>query len=303
MPLPFIIAGTVYKIMERCSNDPSETYPLRLTFAIGLIFALSGCTATIEQSSLLPTMQEPVTPAVQVLAGYSRQDRIISLANLGDVHVARIRKSGNRATVIYSGGNGSFISNSGNRLNELASVTGADIVTFDYPGRGGTTVLKTTDALIAFGPALMAGLRQEGWIAAGPLYSYGFSLGGATASNVARTGGFAGLILEATAADIPAVARNMIPTMLKPFIRVKVSDDLKRFDYGGYAVASHTPILVIAGDADKTVSAKTARRFAADLNKVGATVTFVEVPGGHGKALSSPQGGEAVERFMGKPAD
>lgn len=264
------------------------------------MLAVSGCTATIDQSSLLPTMQQPVTPAVAVLPGYVRQERMITLPDLGAVHVARLTRAGNRTTLVYSGGNGSFIATSGTRLNDLAAITGADIVTFDYPGRGGTTVPRTTDALIAFGPALVAQLRHEGWIGSGPLYSYGFSLGGATASNVARTGGFAGLILEATAADIPAVARHMIPTVLKPFIRIKVSDDLKRFDYAGYVVAAHVPVLVIAGQQDRTVDAGTVRRFADTLSKAGVAVTFVTVPGDHGKALASPQGRTAVQRFMGR---
>lgn len=78
-------------------------------------------------------------------------------------------------------------------------------------------------------------------------------MGGATAANMTRTESFDGLILEATAADIPAVARNVIPTLLKPFVRVKVSEEFARFDYAGYALAGRASILVIAGDDDRTV--------------------------------------------------
>jgi hypothetical protein len=39
----------------------------------------------------------------------------------------------------------------------LAKVTGADIILYDYPGRGGTTLPPTIEAAAAFGPADAAG--------------------------------------------------------------------------------------------------------------------------------------------------
>lgn len=272
----------------------------RPSFALAALMLLGACTATIDQSALLPKLAEPTgARVVEPPAGYAREERMLDLPGLGVVHVVRLTRPGSPATLFYSGGNGSFVSSSGSRLNQLATITGADIVTFDYPGRGGTTVPNTTDALIAFGPALIAAVRATGWVRSGPLYAYGFSLGGATASNMARAGGFNGLILEATAADIPAVARNRIPGLLKPFVRVKVSDELARFDYAGYAVAAHAPILVIAGDDDRTVDVRTTRRFAEALRAAGATVTFVTAPGGHGAALSSAPAQTALRNFLG----
>ena len=269
-----------------------------VTVALVAPIVLGGCTVTVGSTSLLPKIRQPVAIIVEPAKGYVRQERMLVLPGLGTVHIARLTRPGNAKTLVYSGGNGSFVATAGRRLNQLAELSGADIVTFDYPGRGGTTVPKTTDALIAFGPALIGGLRHAGWITSGPVYSYGLSLGGATASNIARTGGFAGLILEATASDIPAVASNMIPRMVKPFVRVRVSNDLKRYDYLGYAVAAHAPILLIAGQADMTVDFATAQRFAIDLRSAGAGVTFVEVPGGHGAALASEQGQRAVRGFL-----
>ena len=101
---------------------------------------------------------------------------MLELPNLGTVHVARLMRAGNTKTLVYSGGNGSFVATAGRRMNQLADLSGADVVTFDYPGRGGTTVPQTTDALIAFGPALVAALRQAGWVTSGYVYSYGLSL-------------------------------------------------------------------------------------------------------------------------------
>lgn len=260
---------------------------------------LTGCTATVDQSSLLPSIAEPAPVAAPTPPdGYARDDRLLALPSLGVVHVARLFRRGNNATVIYSGGNGSFVSRAGSRLNRLAALTGADIVAYDYPGRGGTTVPASVDALIALGPALAAALRQAGWIGSGPVYSYGFSFGGAPAANIAQAAGVAGLVLEATAADIPAVARNAVPGVLKPFVRIAVADDLKRYDYAGYAVAAKVPILLLTGRDDRTVDLATVRRFADQLKAAGADTSLAVTPGGHGAALTSSEGETALKAFL-----
>lgn len=258
----------------------------------------AGCAVNVGPSSLIPTMPEPVEQRVAPLTGYSREERVFSLAGLGDVHVARLTRPGNTATVVYSGGSGSFIATSGLRLNELAEVTGADIVIFDYPGRGGTTVPKTSEALSAFGPALVSRLRAEGWIADNRLYSYGFSFGGASAATIGRSGGFDGLIFEGTAADIPAVVRGMVPSIARPFVKVKIADDLKSFDYFGYTVAAKAPVLVLVGTDDKVIRAGTSRRFAESLRASGISVTFIETSGGHGQVLADERGRKAVQQFL-----
>jgi fermentation-respiration switch protein FrsA (DUF1100 family) len=258
----------------------------------------ASCAVNVDRSSLLPTMPEPVEQRVAPLTGYSREDRVLNLAGLGDVHVARLTRPGNTATVIYSGGSGSFISTSGHRLNEMAEVTGADIVTFDYSGRGGTTLPNTSEALSAFGPAFASRLRAEGWIAGNRLYAYGFSFGGASAATIGRSGGFNGLIFEGTAADIPAIVRGMVPSIGRPFVKVHIADDLMSFDYFGYTVAAKAPVLVLAGSNDKVIKADTSRRFAEDLRASGLSVTFIEVSGGHGQALADERGRKAVQQFL-----
>ncbi|WP_168176466.1 alpha/beta fold hydrolase [Novosphingobium sp. PC22D] len=261
--------------------------------------ALAGCSATVDQSTLLPALDEPAAVSAVMPSGYTREERVLSLPRLGDVHVARLTGPGNNAVMLYCGGNSSFIATTSKRLGELAELTSADIIAFDYPGRGGTTIPNTTQALIAFGPAYVDALRSIGWIKSGPLFAYGFSLGGASAANVARRGGFSGIIFEATAADIAAVADNMLPPLFKPFVRIKVAESLKHFDFRGYARAAHAPILVLAGRADRTVSLKQASEFARELREDGSTVTFVEVPGGHGSALSSDNARHAIAKFVG----
>jgi pimeloyl-ACP methyl ester carboxylesterase len=217
---------------------------------------------------------------------------------LGQVHAVLLDNPASEAVLVYHGGNGNFVSDQTGRAAALAAATGADIILYDYPGRGGTTVPATIDAAIATGPALIEAFRRAGWIGRGPLFGYGLSFGGSQAAAMARAGGFAGLILEGTAADIAAVGRNFVPALAKPFVRLRVDPALGRFDYLGYAVQAGAPILLIASQDDEIVRVRNVRDFADQLRTRGRMVDMIVVPGVHGTALADAGARAAIERFV-----
>lgn len=289
---------------SRLQRGKMRVRPVGMLVTLAFGSVLAGCTATVGQSSFLPRVAEPGpanVPAPPV--GYVLENRTLELPSLGVVHAARLVRPGNRATLIYSGGNRYFLATAGRRMNRLATLSGANIVSYDYPGRGGTSVPLSVDNLIALGPALMTAFRDAGWIGSGPVYSYGFSLGGASASNIARAGGVNGLILESTAPDIKAVAHNMVPGAFRPFVRIAVSDDLKRYDYMGYVAGAGVPILLLAARDDRTVDLKTVNRFAGALKTSGIDMQMALAPGGHGAALGSAEGEAALRAFFARFPD
>lgn len=265
--------------------------------------ALTACAVTVDEASLIPDMEEPGSD-VTLLApeGYTRSDALVPVGDLGVIHTVRLDRADSATTVLFAGGSGHFSAKASRRVARLAELTGADIITFDYPGRSGTTVPRTAEALTAMGPALVSELRSTGWIGTGPVYAYGYSFGGASASSMARTGGFSGLILESTSSDIVAMGRNMIPSVLRPALRLQVDEDLAAFDFFGFAVSAKAPILVLAAREDTQADLKTVNLFADRLKEAGATVSLVETPGGHGDALYAQETADAVRAFM-KPAD
>lgn len=259
---------------------------------------LGGCTAVIDQSSFFPQMAPPPQSRLSVPSGYRLDEAILELAGLGAVHAVRLDNPASEATVIYHGGNGSFVSAESARAGALAAASGADLVLYDYPGRGGTTVPATIDASIATGPAMLEQLRRRGWIGTGPLFAYGLSFGGSQAAAMVRGGGFDGLLIEGSAADIAAVGRNFVPTPVKPFVRLQIDPALARFDYLGYATASRTPILLLASRDDDIVRVRNMRDFERQIGARGTSVDMVVVPGGHGAALRDPDARAAVARFI-----
>ena len=259
---------------------------------------LPGCTAIIDQSSFFPQIEQAPQATLTSPAGYTMQDAMLDLPGLGLMHAVRLDNPASDTVIIFSGGNGSFVSTSGARAAALARATGADLILYDYPGRGGTTVPATIDASIATGPAMLRRLREMRWIGGGPLFAYGLSFGGTQAAAMAREGGFAGLIFEGSAADIAAVGRNFVPPLAKPFVKLSIDPELRRFDYLGYAAAARAPVLLLSSRSDDIVRDRNMRAFAEQLKARGTAVSFVSIPGGHGTALQQPDALTALRSFV-----
>ena len=262
------------------------------------IALLPGCTAVIDQSTFFPQNLPPPATTLAPPRGYALTDTMLALPGLGAMHVVRLDNPASETTIVYSGGNGSFVSALSPIALALADATGADLIFYDYPGRGGTEVPPPIAASLATGPLLLAELRRRGWIGRGPLVAYGFSVGGSQAAAMARDGGFDGLILEGTAADVHAVGRNFIPGIAKPFVRLRVDPALASFDFLSYAVSARAPILLISAEGDRVVRSRNMRDFAAQLRARGAGVDLVSVSGEHGTALRDARARAALGRFV-----
>jgi pimeloyl-ACP methyl ester carboxylesterase len=115
---------------------------------------------------------------------------------------------------------------------------------------------------------------------------------------MARDGGFDGLILEGTAADLRSVGRNFVPGLARPFVRLRVDPALERFDFLGYGAAARAPILLLSSRDDDIVRPGNMTEFADQLRTRGVEVSLLAVAGGHGTALGQPEARAALGRFV-----
>jgi pimeloyl-ACP methyl ester carboxylesterase len=268
--------------------------------ALGL--SLGGRTAVISQASFYPSASlAPPDAVLKVPDGYTATDALLPLGDLGAVRAVRLDNRASETAIIYSAGNGGFVDSKGTSrmAARLAEVTGADIILYDYPGRGGTTLPPTIAAAAAFDPAMMDSFKARGWIGGGPTYAYGLSFGGSMAASLAQGGGLAGLIIEGSAADYQAVGRDFVPGLAKPFVKVRLDPALNAFDYLGYVVAARAPVLLLSGTRDKVVRPARMREFQRALEAGGTKVTFAPVPVSHGGALEAAEGRAALAAFIG----
>lgn len=273
----------------------------RVGIPLGLFLAVGACSATINQSSFFPSESlRPPGDKLSVPPGYIASADLIDLPGLGAVRAVHLDNPRSDTTIVYSAGNGGFVDSLGTSqvVAALVAASGADIILYDYPGRGGTTLPATIPAAIAVGPLMIERFKRRGWLGKGPSYAYGFSFGGSMAAAMARVGGFSGLIIEGSASDYEKIGRDFVPRVARPFVRLKVSPELKQFDYFGYAVAARTPILLLSSRDDGVVRPVHMQNFAEQLTAQGAQVVFQSTPGGHGAALASVEGRTAVKSFI-----
>ena len=182
-------------------------------------FSVIGCTATISQASFFPSERLAAPDAVlQVPDGYIVTSAMLARGDLGAVRAVRLGNPASETAIIHSAGNGGFVdSQATSRMAaRLAEVSGADIILYDYPGRGGTTLLATIDAAAAFGPEMINALKSSGRIEGGPVIAYGLSFGGSMAASMARSGGFAGLTIEGAQPIIGPSAAILCPDSPSP---------------------------------------------------------------------------------------
>jgi dienelactone hydrolase len=276
--------------------------PLKsMTLVAALGLGLGGCTATITQASFFPDAAlAPPDAVLEAPPGYTATNQFFDLGELGKVRAVRLDNPDSETAIIYHAGNASFVDSIGisRTAASIATATGADVILYDYPGRGGTTVPATISAVTALGPAMAAQMKAAGWVGRGPVYAYGFSFGGGMAAAMVRSGGFAGLIIEGSAADYQAIGRDFVPGIARPFVKVRTGEELQQFDYFGYVVAARAPVLLLSGTKEKVVRPKRMQQFAEQLLANGVQVTLQPVPVGHGWALETAEGREALAAFM-----
>jgi surfactin synthase thioesterase subunit len=273
----------------------------RKIISLAAVLFIGACAAVIDESSMLPALPAPATTEVlRAPDGYVLSEEMIDLGALGKVHAVRLDNPNTVDVVIINGGSAHFTQRASRGFARIAHMSGSDIIAYDYPGRGGTTLLANVDVLIAMGPELVSAFRRIGWLSNGQNYVYGFSYGGSNASNMARAGGFNGLILDSTTSDTIALGRNMAPKAVRPFVRLKIDGDLSRFDYFNYAVSARIPILLLSAEQDELATPRIMSDFARKLRAAGADVTTSTSQGGHGRAIYGDETLVALREFMAK---
>ena len=92
---------------------------LRLWLAGALLASLGGCTAVIDQSTFFPRMEPPPEATLVPPPGYAMTEAMLELPGRGLVHAVRLDHPASETAIVYSGGNGNFVSAQSARAGAL----------------------------------------------------------------------------------------------------------------------------------------------------------------------------------------
>lgn len=186
----------------------------------------------------------------------------------------------NRPLVVHCGGNSSDRYNSGT-LFGLKVIPYADLIIFDYPGYGDSPGTPSAQSFEAMTDNLARELNERRALTNRPLILWGYSLGGfVCAELLGAVADVDAIIIESSANDARSAARQLVPAVLRPFVRL--SPTLEAYDNVESLKPYKGEILVIAGMDDGILPSKLSQQLVAGLQQNGASVTYHEfVDGNH----------------------
>jgi len=192
-----------------------------------------------------------------------------------------------RPLVVHCGGNASDRYNSGTFFG-LKVTPYADLIIFDYPGYGdspGVPSAKSFEDMLEV-LAIELNARQAG--SHRPVILWGYSLGGFVCANLLekldRTDG---IIIESSANDARNAAKHLTPSLLRPFVRINLSDSLADYDNVEVLKNYRGRVLVLAGMKDGVLPAKLSRQLVEGLRESGVVVDYHEFANGNHANLAT----------------
>lgn len=195
-----------------------------------------------------------------------------------------VTRAGAEHTLLYFGGNMFHLDDSGKRVVAALEGCKVNVAIVDYRGYGRSsgmpTVANMTGDAVAIYDQLDA--RFPGKVAV-----HGQSLGSFVAAGLAQERPVRALVLETTATTALETVENALPWYYKPFISIKVDAALGAIDNVKVASRIRSPLLVLAGEKDRTTPAAMSQRvFDAAAAERKRIVIMPEA--GHNNVLSNP---------------
>jgi len=221
---------------------------------LSLVLSISACSVTVSERKLIrPVSGKALTQDVinKAAPAYTVTPHEIRASDGVRLRGVRLHQPNARATVLYFGGNGYTVGKYGAWSAFVFAPLGVDLFIVDHRGYGQsegkpTAALLESDALAIFD--YVASLPHL----SGRLFVHGHSLGSFVAGYVAAHRPTAGVVLESSATTPEDWVEAATPGYVKPFIRTKISDELKNRGNLPNMPLIEEPLLIVVGQKDST---------------------------------------------------
>lgn len=266
------------------------------------IFFCTACVRTVTDNDVFkPLMAENTTMTITIDddvkfvdnkprgglwedIGATFEDGAVS-ADIGAIAYRIMRVSAeDKPLIVFCGGSVFDIPNHGD-LAAFKIAPHGDALLWDYPGYGNSEGAPRVEDFRGGVQALSQAINTHRRGSNQKVIFWGHSLGGFVCTELAVAFGTPdALILEATAPSAEAASSHMTPWFMKPFIDIRLSDDIVSFDNVSALKAISTkmenplPILIMAGGKDRILPASLSEDLRDALKRDGHDVTYHAFP-------------------------
>ncbi|MBC3809578.1 alpha/beta fold hydrolase [Undibacterium seohonense] len=208
-----------------------------------------------------------------------------------------IHKPETNFTVLYFMGSGVRVDANGSYIAKVFTELNANFISFDYRDFGRSDAPKSNVSLSDLEADTLALYDHVRKITKGKLIVHGHSFGSFVAAKLASLRPLDGLVLEGTGTSAQAYSDNMIPWFAKPFITIKLDQELQSIDNRIALKQYKGPIMIINGSNDVQTPAATAHDLYLALDKPNKRYEEIR-DAGHMNAMSKPETLKAYREFI-----
>ncbi len=275
---------------------------IRSVLAFTLLAILVACTAEVTERGLLA----PVKGGEMSAAALAKEAPVYSASRL-DIRTAdgtllyavHLRQPNARATIIYFGGNGYTIGRYGPWTAKVFAPLGVDLVLVDHRGYGQSEGIPSAAGIEADGLAVFDHVAALPDVCGRPLLVHGQSLGSFIAGHVAARRPTAGAVLESSVTTTEDWARAATPGAARPFLKVRISEELRGRGNLANVRLIDEPLLLMVGAKDPTTPPPLSQAlYAASPLPAGRKTLEIIPRANHVTVMEQPEAIAAYRRFL-----
>jgi fermentation-respiration switch protein FrsA (DUF1100 family) len=272
------------------------------SFAFALFLLLGACTTEVtEQGLLAPVKGGELSAAslAKAAPAYSPTRLEVTTPDGTRLYAVHFRQPNARATIIYFGGNGYTIGRFGPWTAAVFAQLGVDLVLVDHRGYGQSQGVPTAATIEADGLAVFDAVAALPDARTRPILVHGQSLGSFIAGHVAANRPTAGAVLESSVTTTEDWAKAATPGAAKPFLKVRISEELRGRGNLANVKLIAEPLLLLVGAKDGTTPPFLSEALYAASPLPRERKTLAIVPrANHVNVMERPEAIAAYRRFL-----
>lgn len=222
---------------------------MKLSALITVLFLISACTTIEINEQDAFDNHRTLTPESFDNSAFTLQNHTFDTDDGVSLNSWFLLRDDAEATVLYFGGNG-FLMVKSRPLIEAYSTMPVNLILFDYRGYGLSSGDPSVEGIQTDAQTMFKTVQKLAEERSTPLFMHGHSMGSFLSGYIADRENVAGYILESPISEVNSWTKNLVPWLLRPFVRFDIDSSITSQNNLERVSAVNHPLLIIGGSDD-----------------------------------------------------